>query len=226
MKKRVTHWILLFLFLLPVSGLTKGKKYRFGEIKEENGLLVVNFQMRDLFGNDVLRGLQKGMTAAIEYHVQLWKDRPHWVNQLTAEKIVRMKVSFDNWERRYVLATPEGEPRLLNEDGIRQRCSELVNFPIAPLEKLESRSRYTITIRVILQPMSVESYQEITRWLSGEVKELNPKTLKSTKSPGKKAGNWLLGLVLNLTGFGDRVISAKSPAFTWTEGSVVLEEER
>lgn len=226
MQKKCLCGILSLLLLIPVSGLTKGKKYRFGKIRGEKGTLVVDFQLRDLISNDVFNGLQKGMTAAIEYQVQLWKDRPHWVNQLVAEEIVRMKVSFDNWERRYVVTTPEEEPKLLNEDGVRERCSELVNFPIASLEKLEQGSRYRIAIRVILQPMSVENYREIKRWLAGEVKEFNPKTLKSTKSPGKKAGNWLLGLVLNLTGFGDRVISAKSPVFTWENGTVILEKER
>ena len=137
-----------------------------------------------------------------------------------------MKVNYDNWERRYFLTTGDGQRRLLNEDRIRQRCSELTNFPIAPLEKLEPGARYTIAIRVILQPMSVENYEEIKDWLAGQVKELHPKTLTTAKSPGKKAGNWLLDFVLNLTGFGDRVITAKSPAFTWKEGSAVPEEER
>ena len=148
------------------------------------------------------------------------------MNQLVAEQIVRMKVSFDNWEKRYAVVTRDEEPRLLNEDRVREQCSELTNFRVAPLSKLEEESKYTITVKVVMQPMSMESYQEIKRWLAGEVKELNPKAIKSTKSPGRKAGDWLVGLVLNLTGFGDRVITAKGPAFHWKEGSFILEEGR
>ena len=224
-RKYIVRFIIIFL-LLPISGSPNEKKYRFGKIKAENGSLLVNLQIRDLLDKDIIKGLQKGMTAAIEYQVQLWKDRPRWVNQLVAEEIVRMKVNYDNWERRYVLVTPRGEPSLLNEDRIREHCSNLVDFPIGSLDQLEPESRYMIAIKVILQPMSMESYQEIKRWLTGEVKELNPKALKSTKSPGKKAGNWLLGLILNLTGFGDKVITAKSPEFYWKDGSVKLDDEK
>lgn len=226
MKKTVACCLFSIILLLPISSLAKKKKYRFGEIKGENSVLLINFQINDLFQKKVIQGLQKGMTAAIEYQIQLWKERPHWADQLVAEEIIRMKVNFDNWERRYVLDTPQEEPRLLNEDRIRERCSQLNDFPLAPLEKLEPGSRYTVAVKTILQPMSVESYQEIKRWLTGEVKEINPKAIKSSKSPGKKAGNWLLGLVLNLTGFGDRIITAKSAVFTWRDGAVVFDKER
>ncbi|MFH1940893.1 MAG: DUF4390 domain-containing protein [bacterium] len=215
--------VLLFLLLLPHSGVPKGEKYSFGTIKAENGFLIFNFRIRDLVDKEIINGLQKGMTAAIEYQVQLWKDRPHWVNQLVAEKIVRMKVNYDGWERKYILATPNAEPTFLNEDDVRDRCSLLIDYPIAPIQNLEPEEQYCITIKIILQPMSMENVQEIKRWLAGEAKELNPKAITSSKSPGKKAGNWLLGLVLNLTGFGDRVISAKSPMFLWKDGTVVME---
>ena len=113
----------------------------------------------------------------------------------------------------------------MSEDRIRERCSELVNFPLVPSSKLTKGEQYVLTVKIALQPMSVENYQEIKRWLAGEMKEINPKTIRTTKSPGKKAGNWLLGLVLNLTGFGDRIITPKSPSFIWQEETIVLEEE-
>lgn len=223
--KRKISCIVLILLLLPFTSIGKEKKYRFGEIRIQGDALVVNFEVYDLFSSEVLQGLQKGMTAALEYQIQLWRQRPHWVNQLVTEEFVRMKVSFDNWEKRYVLTTPQEGPRLMNEDRIRQRCSQLVDLPLTSTEMLSDGSQYTIAVKVILRPMSVENYQEIKRWLAGEVKELNPKAIRTSKSPGKKAGNWLLGLVLNLTGFGDRIITAKSPPFQWREGSIVIQDE-
>ena len=217
--------MVLILLLLPFTGVGKEKKYRFGEIRIQDDVLVVNFEVYDLFSEEVLHGLQKGMTAALEYQIQLWKQRPHWIDQLVTEEFVRMKVNFDNWEKRYVLTTPQEEPRLMNEDRIRQRCSQLVDFPLCSADMLSDGSQYSIAVKVILRPMSVENYQEIKRWLAGEVKELNPKAIRTSKSPGKKAGNWLLGLVLNLTGFGDRIITAKSPPFQWQEGSGIIRGE-
>jgi len=226
MKRFYSSCIFLLIILLPISGLAKKRKFRFGEIKIENGSLLINFEVNDLMKKEIIQGLQKGMTAALEYQVQLWKQRPHWADQLISEKIIRMKVSFDNWERRYVLDRPREDVRLLTEDRIKEKCSKLVDFPLSSQENLETGSRYIVAIKVVLQPMSVENYQEIKRWLAGEVREINPKAISSSKSPGKKAGNWLLGLVLNLIGFGDRIITAKSAAFTWNESAVVFEEEK
>jgi len=217
--------MVLILLFLPFTSVGKEKKFRFGEIRIRDDALVVNFEVYDLFSDEVLQGLQKGMTAALEYQIQLWKQRPHWVDQLVTEEFVRMKVSFDNWEKRYVLTTPQEGPRLMNEDRILNRCSQLVDFPLTSADMLSDGSQYTIAVKVILRPMSVENYQEIKRWLAGEVKELNPKAIRTSKSPGKKAGNWLLGLVLNLTGFGDRIITAKSPPFQWRQGSGIIRGE-
>jgi hypothetical protein len=224
MKKKISCMVLIFL-LLPFTSIGREKKYRFGEIRIQDGALIVNFEVYELFSEEVLQGLQKGMTAALEYQIQLWKQRPHWVDQLVTEEFVRMKVSYDNWEKRYVLTTPQEGPRLMNEDRIRHRCSQLVDFPMTSVDMLSDESPYSIAVKVILRPMSVENYQEIKRWLAGEVKELNPKAIRTSKSPGKKAGNWLLGLVLNLTGFGDRIITAKSPPFRWHEGSGIIRSE-
>ena len=69
MKSKCVSWILLVLLFLPELSSAEEKKYRFGDIKEENGFLVFNFQVRDLLDKGVLKGLQKGMTAAIEYQV-------------------------------------------------------------------------------------------------------------------------------------------------------------
>ena len=225
MRGKFFIWVFVLTLLIPNSGLPRGKNYRSGEFKIENGQLLANFHVRDLLNTDVIKALQKGMTAAVEYEVQIWRDRSGWVNQLVVENRFRMKVSYDAWERRFILAERRGEYRLMNEDRVREKCSELIDFPLTPVENLDENGRYFVTVKVVLQPMSVESYNEIKRWLAGEVKELHPKAIKQTRDPGKKAGDWLMGLVLNLTGFGDRVINAKSASFTWENGQIILPAE-
>ena len=224
MKRRIICLILILIFL-PSPFSAKDKKFRFGQIRIEENALIINFEVYDLFPREVIEGLQKGMTAALEYEIQLWKQRPRWVDQMVSEKIVRMKVSYDNWEKRFLLATPKEEPRFMNIDRIRQRCSRLNDFVLAQASELDPGGQYTIIIKTTLRPMSVENYDEIRRWLAGEVKELNPKAISSARAPGKKAGNWLLGLVLNLTGFGDRILTAKSDPFFWRDGVVVQENQ-
>ncbi len=221
-------WIYsVFIILLTFSsaGLTNGEQYRFQNIGVEENFLTFDFEIFDLFSEDILTGLRKGMTAAVEYRVQLWEERRHWFDRMVTEKSIRMKVGYDNWERCFVLTRPEETPLLLNENHIQEGCSQFDDFRLIALDQLKSKVRYTIVVKTILQPLSVDSYEEIKRWLTGEVQELNPKALKSTESPDEKAGDWLLGLVLNLTGFGDRVITAESPTFQIENSTVVIDEK-
>jgi len=218
--------IRFILILLLLSDLTfsRGKPWEFGEIKRKGENLVFDFKAGDLVNDQIMRGLRRGMTAAIEYQVQLWKHNARWMDEMVHERLVRLKVNYDNWEKKYVVYLGKDKPHWLPEDRVRKRCSHLTDFPVAPAEDMRSDAQYYIKIRVLLKPMSIESYQEIKQWLAGEVKDLDTKSISKTKKPGKKARNWFLGLILNLTGFGDRVISAKSSVFTWKDGNVKHEE--
>ncbi|MBN2029668.1 DUF4390 domain-containing protein [bacterium] len=225
MNHKGTYYIFAILLVFSSLGFSNGKKYGFENIGVEEGVLIFDFELFDLFSEDIIRGLRKGMTAAIEYQVQLWEERRHWFDRVVAEKSIRMKVGYDSWEQSFILTRPEEGPVLLSESHIQDRCSRLDGFHLVDLNQLKAKGRYTLVVKMILQPLSVDNYEEIKRWLAGEVQELNPRNLKSTESPDEKAGDWLLGLVLNLTGFGDRAITAESPAFHIENGSVVLEEE-
>lgn len=225
MNKKRKCCVFIVLLVFSASGLTGAKQYQFQNIKIEEGVLVFDFELLHLFNEDVLKGLRKGMTAAIEYRVQLWEERRYWFDRMVLEKTNRMKIGYDNWEKCYVLMRPQETPVLLGEEHIQDQCSRWNGYRIAEHDQLKTGNRYVIVVKAVLQPMSVDNYEEIKRWLAGEVRDLNPKALKSSESPDEKAGDWLLGLVLNLTGFGDRVITAKSPAFWLENGTVIIEKE-
>jgi hypothetical protein len=226
--KNISRIIIVLVFFItagiPSSVLPRGEKYRFENLRCDQENLVVDFIIEDLITKEIIQGLRKGMTAALEYHIQIRKERGGWVDQVVHERYVRMKIGYDPWEKRYALFYRDPNPTFLSEDRMKFRCSQLTAIPLIPIEKLEPQSRYIIAIQITLVPMSVENYQDIKRWLSGEVRDLHPKDISSGKSPGKKAGDWFVGLILNLSGFGDRILSIKSPTFLWQNGSAVLEK--
>jgi hypothetical protein len=186
---------------------------RFGVIGEKNGRLVVNFQIEGLFQNEHLSGLKKGVTAAIQYKIQLWQDRRRWFDRMIAEERIRMKVLFDKWEKRYVVVSSDNRLTSLTEEEMRQHCTRLSDFVLYDAENLEPETTYYVVVKAILQPMSIENYEEIKRWLTGEVESLNPKSVREGKSPGEKVGEWVVNLALNLTGFGEREVAARSESF-------------
>ena len=224
MHKQWKYCLFVLFLVFSSPGLTKEKQYQFRNILIEDSVLVFDFELLDLFNEDILKGLRRGMTAAIEYRIQLWEERRHWFDRMVIEKTIRMKIGYDNWERGYVLMRPGEPPVLLSEEHMLERCSRHEGFHIIELDHLVAGNRYTIVVKIVLHPMSVDNYKEIKRWLTGEVQELDPKALKSSESPDEQAGDWLMGLVLNLTGFGDRVTTAKGPTF-WLENNVVIIEK-
>ncbi len=222
---RAFVWLLFFHFLLLPGFLISREKLRFGTVQKKGEILVFDFDAGDLMNDQIFNGLRRGMTAAVEYQSQLCRVMPRWIDQTVHETTVRLKIHYDAWEKKYAVELGRDKVHWLDENSARSRCTMLVEFPAGPAAKLRDGERYYITLRILLKPMSVENTEEISQWLGGEVRELDTKSLQSSKSPGKKAGGWFLSLLLNLTGFGDRIISSKSRPFTWHEGSVIQEEE-
>jgi hypothetical protein len=208
----------------PPAGWTKDQNWRFNDIRVKDGRLRVHFTVTNLFDKEVFATLQKGMTAAVEYQIQLWKEQENWADQLMSDNLCRMKIAYDNWEKRYVLTLRDGSVKLVNEDGVWEHCAKVSGFPVLEAEKLEEGRRYRIAIKVTFQPMSIENVQDIKRWLSGEGEGVKTKTAEEPKAPLKRARDWLLSLVVNVSGFGDRVYMAESMPFIWQDGAVSVEK--
>jgi hypothetical protein len=196
--------------------------FRFDSVRTERDSMSVDVSVDGLFDNETLRGLRKGMTAGIEYQIQIWEERKNWFDALVAERTIRMKIGYDAWERKYRLVRPDTADLVTDEQGMRRRCGSLSCFTVAPCRKLAPGRRYRLLAHAVFQPMSMENMAEIKRWLSGEADDLNAKSLKAKKSPVRSAGDWLLGLVVNVSGFGDRVTTTVSPVLVIENGEPVF----
>lgn len=215
--------ILLIWLLMPSLVFSKEKKYEFSNIEIEDGKVIFDFEIKNLFTEDVINGLRKGMTAALEYKIQLWQKKFFWVNKIDYEKILRYKINYNIWEKRYAVYTGMEKPKFLNIDRVKKLCCEIENYSLCRIKDLNQNNEYIIIIKVTFRPMSIDNYEEIRRWVSREAKEFNPKELKKPRKAGEKAGNWLVEIVLNLTGFGDRVITAKSEVFSCIRDSIIIQ---
>ena len=225
MQKKTIWKILFFIVLTPRLGYGAKPEYKFSNISISEETLTSHFEVKGLFDREIIRGIQKGMTAALEYQVQLWKERRHWVDHLRSQKVFRTKINYDNWQKQYVLIHKDTTMQAVNEDTLIQRYSKLSHFAVTGKENLKQGEKYYITVKVVLRPISIENYEEIKRWLSGEVSEIRPKNI-ATRSPGKRAGEWMFGLFRNVTGFGDRVIIAKSPTFEYNGTNIKISNHK
>ena len=215
--------LLIVPVLLAFPVLAKETRYRFDAVRLSADSLSVDFRIQDILDKETIAGLRKGMTIGIEYQIQLWKMRPKWVDQLVGERIIRMKVNYDTWEKQYQILMKDEEPLFLGEERAFQQCCTVRDCRLEHKDRIEPGTRYIITVRAVLEPMSLDNYQEIKRWLSGEIKGVGTVQASGSGRSLKKTRNWLVGLVLNLTGFGERVCFVKSPPFLLGEQGPAFE---
>jgi hypothetical protein len=224
--RRAGAAVLCFLLAFPAFAGAGQKPFHFESVRVETDSLRMDFKVDSLFNREVFRGLKKGMTAGLEYQVQLWEKRSGWFDMVIAETGIRMKIGYDNWERKFTVMQSDRTLLFMNDEEAGRHCSRLTRFRIAGMDQLKPTRAYRIFVRVLFQPMSMENVEEIRRWLSGKADDLNAKSIKRSKSPLKSAGDWLLGFVVNVSGFGDREFTAESPEFTLENGVLMISGEK
>ncbi len=219
MKK--IFFIILICILFHSLLIAAGKRVVIDTIKVQSKELLIDFRGDGIIEDRIVEGLRKGHTTTLEYKLQLWGTKKGLLNHLIRERMIRIKVSYDFWENKYVILRPE-EQRLTNSiETVRECCTEIHNFKIAGINDLEPDVNYSISIEVILRPLSVENYEEIKKWLDGEVKDVNIKNMMDPVKQEKGLKNRLLRIFMAVTGFGDRVISGKTKQFTIENDRVV-----
>ena len=182
--------------------------------------LTVDFRGEGILEDKIAEGLRKGRTSTLEYKIQLWGKTKGLLNRLITEKEIRIKTFYDFWEEKFVILTPDEQRLTRSMKTVRKRCTEFTQFRIAPVKDMNENMTCFITIEVILRPLSVENYEEIKKWLSGEVKDIDLKEMSDPEKQETGLKNSLLRTFMTITGFGDRVIKGESKKFMLKENKV------
>jgi hypothetical protein len=214
------------LFIFSITPLMRAEEVcvRIDTLYVESQTLIGDLCIRHLMDKKTIKGLEKGMTAVIEYRMQIWREQNRWMKSLIYERFRRMKINYNHWERKYQIYLHNDKSRLLEETDLIVYCQEVRAFKIVDIQMLTEGERYRVVAQVLFKPMSMENIRELKRWLSGEADKFNPHDIKISKSPWKKAGDWLLNVFVNLSGFGDRIFTDKTPFFYRVDNRILLEE--
>lgn len=206
-----------------------------------DGILRVDFHADSAVTVKLLEGLRRGLTAAITYHVQVWQKR--WLSDLVAERRLEWKASFDNWERKYIVAGLDERRLTSSVATVREKWSVQRGLRLVDASRLQPEKNYFIVIEAFLEPVSKENLREIRGWLAGEIKsatgsspqaDTSAATDYRTDSTGRtteaavdssaeKSGIKLriLETVMNLIGFGGKKTSARSEIFQVRENTIL-----
>jgi hypothetical protein len=191
-------------------------------LRLKENYLLVDFHADSLLTRQLLNGMQRGLTSSAQYRVQLWRKRGFlFGSTLLAERQYEIKSTYDPWEQKYVIITA-AERRLTSAlDLVRRWWEQHHGVALTELKNLHLSRRHFVTIDLQIEPVSKESLNEIRGWLAGEVKGGAKRdsigTANDTEEKGRDIPDRLLNFLVNVTGFGKRVITVKSPNFRINE---------
>jgi hypothetical protein len=220
----------LLLGLAPFPSLAQETSLVIDSLRLKEDYLLVDFHADSLLTRQLLSGMQRGLTSSAQYRVQLWRKRGFlFGSTLLAERQYEIKSTYDPWEQKYVIITV-AERRLTSAlDLVRRWWEQHHGVALAELKNLHSSRQHFVTIDLQVEPVSKESLNEIRGWLAGEVKGAGkPDSTGASNAAEEKRGDIpdrLLNFLVNVTGFGKRVITAKSPNFRITaQGEIAWEK--
>jgi len=122
------------------------------------------------------------------------------------------RVVYSPWEKAFRLRSGSlrGKPRAVPTlDSLKSLLFSERRLPLAAVGSLEPTTRYYVSVRVTIRPLTAEDLDEVEDWLVGEVK--NP------EHPERGMPGYLLGIAANLSGLGDRTALSKSETFRPSE---------
>ena len=212
--------ILLSVVTFASNVSSAERKLEIDSLRIHEGVLLVDLNVDGLINDKMLEGLERGLTSVVEYRVQLWK-RKSLVSQLVAETYYRVKLYFDHWERKFAIISEDENRLTSSSETLREKCSEVRRLALTDTSKLNPEANYFVTAKMTYEPISTENYQQLRKWIQGEMGSLDP---SKQREPPKHSGgsrSRLFNVFINLLGFGNKVLSAKSDYFTFRSDSLI-----
>lgn len=217
-------WSSIFCFLIAwpgaITAMAQEARVVIDSLRLEASALYVDFHVDSLLTSTLLNGMQRGLTSAAQFRVQLWRKRSRWFGStFLGERHYEIKSTYEAWEKKYIIVTA-GERRLTSSlDLVRRWWEQHRGVALAEAKQLQTDRRYFVTIELSLEPVSKENLNEIRGWLAGEVKPSAQRDstqhapADTTAARTNSVSERLLNLLVNLTGFGKQVVTIQSEIF-------------
>ncbi|MBN1349292.1 DUF4390 domain-containing protein [candidate division KSB1 bacterium] len=213
-KSCLTTFLIIAAVLIFGKLYAASKRVMVDEIKIDSTMLVIDFHSEGLIDKEIIERLKNGFTSTLEYRIQLWKKKPLIFSQLVHETIVRRKLSYDSWDKKYIAVTEKEIRHTPSLDKVRKMCLEIQQFNLMPVKEMKRNDDYFITVQLIVKPMSVETLEEMSRWFK---RGQNPSDHMQKEEPEETGETGVTSRVLRFfgafTGLSDVMISSKSTYF-------------
>lgn len=216
MKSFIPILILNLFFCLLVNG--QDSTHISFSLMQQNGQIQFQFFNTEIFDEKVQARIEKGVIVGIEHHIRFWENQRVF-DEVMVEKVIRIKIQYDHWEESYHIRTSKGDSCIVNDLNTQSSCLFL-SMGLIDTVHLEKNKIYFASVESILHPISLDNFSEINQWVQSEVTGLDPKKIKNVNTTGKSISGWFLKMLMNVSGFGDKISKTRTPMFQWQRGQI------
>jgi hypothetical protein len=217
MMERLRSWnILLLMHLLVLPDGALAAEIRMERIAATSqGFLFLEMEFADAFDGLYLEAIQSGLPTTLHYTLEVWRQRSGWWDRLERTQERRFRLFRDVLSGEYWLVTEEESQSFPSFEALLEAVTVFrqVTSPLPlpfPSANLPNDKEYYLVVTANLTPLSVEDLNELDVWLQGTIRGGNPDHDTGVISGLSRT---MGGLLLSLTGFGDRTMRARSPRF-------------
>jgi hypothetical protein len=173
--------------------------------------VTTTLRVQDVFSERIAQTLDRGMPVTVVVTVDVWQDRTGWFDRLVGEQTIMLRAFRNAWSEDFTLRRDgEGDRTISDLRALEQEIARPMRVRVVPMTRLSPGDRYYAIIHASVKPLTVEDLEAVEKWLSGEAKR------SGKPGPGSiaKLPKYLVGVLANLSGFGDEVARWRSGHFT------------
>ncbi len=208
------RWLGSMLAVIALASTGHATRLRLDRVAATSqGFLYVEFELESPFEGMVEDAVRSGLPTTLNYTIEVWQHRNGWWDKLEGAYERRFRILRDLLNDLYYVVTPEQTSRFTHLDSLvavvgkvaRGSDNEPAYFGRA---LFDDNKTYYVVVTARLAPLTVEDLNELDEWLRGTF------TGRDDEAGGLSGLTRTMGgLLMSMTGFGDRQLKTRSPSF-------------
>ncbi len=190
-------YTLLLLSMVATSN-ARSSDIEFRYLKFDEGSILTDLAIVDSLPARLIEFINKGVPAAFEYKLELWRIRQGWFDKHVANRELTFRVRYDTWEKRYTVMQVRPDLTIEHILSNNREVFDLVTTTSRVSIPLSDTSGiFYLVGKLSIKTMTISNFKEVESWLKGEISGAKKPDLES--APGD-FGEFLFNTALRITG--------------------------